>query len=137
MPPVRILFHPEAIRVNYRVVRGLVPSLWRRDRRDGEAFGQGKKIDFVIHIGMAKPELRYSLEKLGHRDGYSKHKDVDDETCDDDERRGREGKDWVWAGVPETLETEFDTEDVLRRWKKHCPVSLFALANGDCRVCIC
>ena len=121
MPPVRILFHPEPIRVNYRAVRGLVPSLWRRDHRDGEDFGQGKRIDVVIHIGMAGPQLQYSLEKLGHRDGYGKYKDVDNEPCGDEERREKEGSEWVWDGCPDRLETDFDTEDVLRRWRKHCP----------------
>lgn len=117
LPPVRILVHPEAIRVNYQTVRGLVPQLWETD-------GTKRRIDAAIHIGMAGPAPVYSIERRGHRDGYVL-KDVDGELLKDQERRLREGEDWVWHGLPKELETELDLDDVLARWRGHSPVRLF------------
>lgn len=81
---------------------------------------------------MAGPKLVYSLEKLGHRDGYNKSKDVDDEECGDEEKRKQEGDDWIWAKCPEELETAFDTKDVMEKWKQHCPVSESTSGKDAC-----
>lgn len=105
IPPVRILVYPEPIRVNYQVVRRLVPSLW-------ETY-QGRKVDVVIHIGMAGPRPYYCIERRGHRDGYE-HTDVDGEKVDQSP-----GDDWIWRGLPTEIETELDMEDILKRWKEH------------------
>lgn len=109
LPEVRILVYPEPIRVNYKVVRKLVPSLW-------ETY-HGRKVDIVIHIGMAGPRPFYCIERRGHRDGY-KHTDVDGEKVDEEEER-KPGSDWVWRGLPEEIETDLDPEDVLKRWQGH------------------
>ncbi|KAF7555632.1 hypothetical protein G7046_g6494 [Stylonectria norvegica] len=93
IPEVRILVHPEPIRVNYKV------------------------IDLAVHIGMAGPRPFYCIERRGHRDGY-KFADVDGHKLDDDALRER-GDHWVWEGMPEELETELDADDVLARWQRY------------------
>ncbi|OAQ72154.1 pyroglutamyl peptidase type I [Pochonia chlamydosporia 170] len=110
LPPVRILVHPEPIRVNYKVVRDLVPSFW-------DTY-QGHKIDIAIHIGMASPRPFYQIERRAHRRGY-KSLDVDNELLDD----GPEGKpddaEWIWHGLPDEILTDLDIDDVHRRWQGH------------------
>ncbi|KAH7188653.1 uncharacterized protein B0J16DRAFT_98749 [Fusarium flagelliforme] len=106
LPTVRISVHPEPIRVNYKVVRGLAPSFYDAAHR----------YDVVIHIGMAGPRPFYSIERRGHRDGY-KHADVDGELIDQDE--DREKDDWPWRGLPEEIETDLDIDQVLTLWKGH------------------
>ncbi|KAK1600204.1 uncharacterized protein LY79DRAFT_10778 [Colletotrichum navitas] len=112
LPPVRILVHPEAIRVNYMTVRALVPQFWDPATHP--------RVDAVVHIGMAGPRLFYSVERRGHRDGYT-FPDVDGHRLEDDERRREEGDDWVWHGMPPEIETGLDLADVLERWKAHSP----------------
>ncbi|KAJ4268223.1 hypothetical protein NW762_002285 [Fusarium torreyae] len=109
LPKVRILVHPEPIRVNYKTVRGLVPSF----------YDTAEKIDIVIHIGMAGPRPFYSIERRGHRDGY-KHPDVDGEKLDEEEERKPHG-DWPWRGLPEEIETELELDNVLPLWQGHSP----------------
>lgn len=113
MPRVRLLVHPQPVRVNYQTVRELVPTMWDNPNQ---------KIDLALHIGMAGPPVRYSIERRGHRDGY-KHKDVDGNFLEDEARREREGSDWIWNGAPEELITDLDIEDVYKRWVSRCPVS--------------
>ncbi|KAK4192812.1 Pyroglutamyl-peptidase 1 [Podospora australis] len=110
IPPVRLHVHPEAVHVGYTAVRELVPKLWE----------DPSKYDVAIHIGMAGPRLHHSIERRGHRDGYN-GLDVDGNRLNDDERREREGKDWVWDGCPEELLSDFDLEDVLVRWRANSP----------------
>ncbi|KAF6840360.1 Pyroglutamyl-peptidase 1 [Colletotrichum musicola] len=112
LPPVRILVHPEAVRVNYETVRGLVPTLWDPATHP--------RVDAAVHIGMAGPRLFYSVERRGHRDGYA-FPDVDGRKLEDEERHAKEGEDWVWHGMPGEIETDFDLDDVLERWKGHSP----------------
>src|SRR5512140_1743654 len=100
LPPVRFLVHPAPIRVNYQTVRSLVPQLWHLDDTS-----ENPKIDIAIHMGMAGPQAVYKIERKGHRDGYAM-KDVDGEFLRDQERRAREGKEWVWYGMPGELETD-------------------------------
>ena len=116
IPSVRILVHPEPVRVNYKVVRGLVPSLWETD--------QGHKVDIAIHIGMAGPRPFYQIERRGHRTGY-KSLDVDGEKLEDEEE-GNRGENWIWHGLPDEIETELDLQDILGRWQGHSSVSLQA-----------
>ncbi|KAK1755060.1 Pyroglutamyl-peptidase 1 [Echria macrotheca] len=121
LPPVRLLVHPEPIRVNYQTVRSLVPELWHLDDNSNSNSGDGdgrakRKIDIAIHMGMAGPQAVYKIERRGHRDGYAM-KDVDGEFLRDQERRAREGRGWVWYGMPGELETDLDLDDVLGRWR--------------------
>ena len=110
--PVRILVHPEPVKVAYKSVRELVPTLW-----------EGRKIDFAIHIGMASGRKFYSVERRGHRDGYNM-KDVDNELLGDAERRRVEGEKWIWHGMPEELLSVVDVDDVWKRWRAALPVRL-------------
>jgi pyroglutamyl-peptidase len=110
LPRVRILVHPEPVKVSYNFVRELVPRLW-----------EGRKIDYAIHIGMASGRKFYSVERRGHRDGYY-GRDVDNELLNDAERRQREGQDWVWSGMPEELLSSINVDDVWRRWRITLPV---------------
>lgn len=114
-PPVRILVHPTPIRVAYKTVRELVPKLW-----------EGRKIDYMIHIGMASGRRFYSVERRGHRDDYLM-RDVDDQLLRDDERARQEGDKWVWNGVPDELLTGTNIDDIWRRWRA-------ALPNIDVRI---
>ncbi|EFX03845.1 pyroglutamyl peptidase type [Grosmannia clavigera kw1407] len=114
-PPVRIVVYPEPIRVAFRTVRDLVPKLW--DGRTvklsgGGAFTPPRRIDLMLHIGMAGPRLHYSIERIGRRDGY-RIADVDDclPTVDSTNRQ------WAWYGVPPSLESHLDLDDVLPRWR--------------------
>lgn len=96
-------------------MRPLVPHLW-------EGRGDEKpKIDIALHIGMAGPKPIYQLERRAHRDGY-KLKDVDGELLGDEERREKEGENWVWEGLPEEIQTDVDVETVLGRWRELSPV---------------
>lgn len=110
LPPVRILVHPEAIRVNYKTVRELVPTLW-----DGR-----QKIDAAIHIGMASARPMYLLERLAHRTGY-KSVDVDGNLLED-EGEGKHDENWIWNGLPDELESAYDIPNVYLRWKELCSV---------------
>ncbi|KAL2060202.1 hypothetical protein VTL71DRAFT_9597 [Oculimacula yallundae] len=107
--PVRILVHPEPVKVAYKSVREIVPTLW-----------EGRKIDFAIHIGMASGRRYYSVERRGHRDGYNM-KDVDNKLLDDEERRKAEGENWIWNGMPEELLSSVDVDDVWKRWRAALP----------------
>ncbi|KAM0718281.1 hypothetical protein Q7P37_006613 [Cladosporium fusiforme] len=72
---VNIISYPEPIRVSYKDVRALVPALLT---------SYVDSIDLVLHIGMASGRAHYSLERLGHRDGYSRSPDVDGERLSPD-----------------------------------------------------
>ncbi|KAM0274123.1 hypothetical protein ACHAPA_001074 [Fusarium lateritium] len=108
LPNVRIVVHPEPIRVNYKTVRGLVPSFYE----------SAKRCDVVLHIGMAGPRPFYSIERRGHRDGY-KHADVDGEMVDSEEERN--SSDWPWRGLPEEIETDLNLDEILPLWCGHSP----------------
>ncbi|KAK4229061.1 putative pyroglutamyl peptidase [Podospora fimiseda] len=101
LPPVRLLIHPEPIHVSYETVSSLVPTLHSTHNPT-----------FTIHVGMAGPRAFYCIERRGHRDGY-KMQDVDGHFLAPEEEFSEE--------LPNELETEFDVEDVLRRWKDHSP----------------
>ena len=140
IPEVRILVHPEPIRVSYQKVRQLVPSFWggadpgeggdgndedqEEKEKEEEPFNyglEGRHIDAAIHIGMAGPRPMWQIERRGHRQGY-KSKDVDGKLLDD-EAEGGHSSEWVWYGCPDELETELDTVDVMKRWQASSPVS--------------
>lgn len=121
VPKVRILVHPEPIRVNYKVVRSLVPTFY-------ETY-HGRKVDIVIHIGMAGLRPYYCIERTGHRDGY-KHPDVDGEKLGDEEERQNPDDHGIWSGLPEKIKTDLDVEDVLARWQGHSAVSTPTVIHG-------
>ncbi|KAI1776499.1 peptidase [Hypoxylon cercidicola] len=126
LPAVRILKRGP-VRVNYEVVRGLVPTLWD----DPE-----QKVDYVIHIGMAGPQHVYSIERRGHRDGYDKQ-DVDGQLLGDEQRRRREGDQWIWHGVPEELLTDLDLDQIYKRWVERSPDDLRLQVSEDAGHYLC
>lgn len=91
---MRIVVHPEPVRVSYETVRALVPGLL-----DGH-------VDVAVHVGMAGPRPLYHLERRAHRIGYATP-DVDGCTP---------GAYWH-GGLPDELETDLDLDDVLKRWR--------------------
>lgn len=115
LPAVRILVHPEAIRVTFKTVRELDPSFWQAEY-------QGHKIDAVIHIGMAGWRPFYKLERRAHRTGY-KTPDIEGE-LPEGEKEGNFGEDWVWHGLPDEIISDLDVSDVHRRWVGHSSVRL-------------
>lgn len=126
-PPVRILVHPEPIRVSYKTVRELVPSFW-------EETYAGRKIDLVIHIGMAGPRPMYQIESRGHRTGY-KSLDVDGKHLDSLD--GERGEDWIWHGLPETLRTDLDMQDIWERWQQHSSIDTDLRISDDAGRYLC
>ncbi|ROT39752.1 peptidase C15, pyroglutamyl peptidase I-like protein [Sodiomyces alkalinus F11] len=142
LPPVRILVHPEPIRVNYENVRSLVPTFWDHDRDHGDAIVPDapalprRRIDLCVHIGMAGPSMLYNIERRGHRDGYDMP-DVDGESLRDQDRQGELGDDWIWAGVPPELETDLDLPDVLKRWRQHSPEDVDLRISEDAGHYLC
>ncbi|KAM5351705.1 hypothetical protein ACJ41O_004428 [Fusarium nematophilum] len=127
LPKVRILVHPEPIRVNYHVVRGLVPTFY-------ETY-HGRRVDMVVHIGMAGPRPFYCIERRGHRDGY-KYADVDGEKLDEEEER-KPDTDWPWRGLPEEIETDLDVEDVLALWQGHSSKDMDLRVSEDAGHYLC
>lgn len=119
-PPVRILVHPEPIRVNYKVVRDLVPSFW-------DSY-QGHEIDMAIHIGMAGPRPFYQIERRAHRRGY-KSLDVDNELLEDGPEGRPHDEDWIWYGLPDDILTDMDVDDVYQRWQRHSSVRFWDRAR--------
>lgn len=113
LPPVRIIVHPEPVRVTYEAVRELIPKLWRPE------FSGVPRIDFVLHIGMASPRPQYVLEQIGHRDGYALA-DLDSKLPPQDP----DAADWPWEkDVPSQLATALNVHEVRTRWERHLPVS--------------
>lgn len=124
---MRILVHPEAVRVNYKTVRELVPSLW-------ETY-QGHNADIVVHIGMAGPQPVYHIERRGHRTGYNS-RDVDGELLEDEEEGGH-GENWIWNGLPDEITTDLDLDDVLARWKGYSAKDLDLRITEDAGRYLC
>ncbi|KAI1133539.1 hypothetical protein F5Y10DRAFT_259860 [Nemania abortiva] len=127
LPPVRIVKLPEAVRTSYEYTRDLVPKLWD---------DAGRKIDYAVHIGMAGPQLVYSIERRGHRDGYGA-KDVDGKLLEDEKRHAEQGDQWIWHGVPHELLTDFDIDDVHRRWVDRSPKNLDLRVSEDAGHYLC
>ncbi|PTB81492.1 peptidase C15, pyroglutamyl peptidase I-like protein [Trichoderma longibrachiatum ATCC 18648] len=127
IPPVRILVHPEPLRVSYKVVRETVPTIWQETYQD-------RKIDIVIHIGMAGPRLMYQIESRGHRTGY-KARDVDGRHLD--ELEGKRNEEWVWHDLPDELRTDLDIDDIWERWLQHTPGNLDLRISDDAGRYLC
>lgn len=127
LPPVRIVRLPEAVRTSYEYTREIVPRLWD----DAE-----RSIDYAIHLGMAGPQLVYSIERRGHRDGYGA-RDVDGKLLGDERRREEEGDRWIWHGVPHELLSDFDIDDVHRRWVQRSPKNLDLRVSEDAGHYLC
>ncbi|POS87641.1 hypothetical protein EPUL_000261, partial [Erysiphe pulchra] len=109
IPDVRISVYPEPIKVAYNTVRELVPKLWG-----------SRKIDFMIHIGLAANRNYYSIERRAHRDGYLML-DEDCMACPDLTERTVQGKNWIWYGLPEEILSDIHVDETLNRWRALTP----------------
>jgi pyroglutamyl-peptidase len=103
---INLRVHPTAIHVSYATVIDLVPKLLAPS--DGTPTP-----DFVLHLGLAGRRDWFTLEKGAHRLGYGTKRDVDKEVYPDELGETR----WPGSEYPEALETGFDPDDVLERWK--------------------
>jgi pyroglutamyl-peptidase len=107
-PIIRLIVHPEQIRVSYETVAKIAPDLVAKHDPD-----------FIMHMGMAGGRDYYTLETLARRDFY-RIKDVDN-------KDGLSEGESVWRknGLPETIWTEWNEDDVLARWRgdvaRTCP----------------
>jgi pyroglutamyl-peptidase len=99
--PVRIVAHPYDIPVIYNEVHSLVPRLY-------EAYS--REVDVWLHLGMRPGQDSYSIELVGHRDGYDE-KDITGHTLPAIETNS------FFPDCPERLEGTLDTEDVFSRWR--------------------
>ena len=102
-PTVKIVVHPDPVRVSYTGASRLYPDL----------IAQYGDPDFIVHFGVAGGRDHFALETLARRDGYV-IKDVDDR----DGRLAGEAR-WKAAGLPDVLRVGWNAEDVLLRWRKN------------------
>jgi pyroglutamyl-peptidase len=153
LPAVRIQVHPAPVRVNYKTVRALVPTLWetkaeaetgtaqeveQQEPASAAAAPAGRGPDIVIHIGMASPGAVYQIERRGHRTGYHAP-DVDGERLEDEfgDDATRHGPAWPWYGLPDELETDLDVPDVWTRWRQHSAKHLDLRISDDAGRYLC
>jgi pyroglutamyl-peptidase len=101
---VRLITYPEAIRVAYNDVHTLVPALLT---------SYIDSIDLVLHIGMASGRAYYSLERLAHRDGYSKNADVDGKHLPPDSGAVE------FPDCKHILTTTLEYDEVLAGWQRN------------------
>lgn len=101
---VHILVYPDAVPVRYKEVRELVPAIL-----DSYA----EHVDLVMHIGMAPGHKYYAAERIGHRDGYDKNKDLDGVTLPSDDGEKR------FPGCGKSLSTSLDYDEVMRNWQRN------------------
>ncbi|KAG8169810.1 hypothetical protein KVR01_000555 [Diaporthe batatas] len=126
LPPVRIVLHPEPVRVTYSAVRHLVPKLWQ------PGFEGVQKIDYVLHIGMASSKKQYVLERLGHRDDYT-IPDLDQRLPN----QNSSSDDYPWHDIPAQLVTDLDVADIKRRWESYLPDNLTLKSSEDAGHFLC
>ncbi|KAF2799525.1 pyroglutamyl peptidase-like protein type I, partial [Melanomma pulvis-pyrius CBS 109.77] len=111
--PIHIYVHHAPVRVAYNSVNSLVPVLLPPNSH------MHPPPDIILHIGLAAGRDFYTLEKGAHGRGYGAIPDVDEHKFGDEEGDER----WPADKFPLKLETGFETEDVLGRWKEelgHC-----------------
>ncbi|KAK3096341.1 hypothetical protein LTR53_019380, partial [Teratosphaeriaceae sp. CCFEE 6253] len=94
---IKVIGYGSPIRVCYAEARELIPPLL-------EAYSQ--TVDLVLHIGMASGRSYYTAERYAHREGYTKHKDLDG-CCPSVEQTEKD-----FGDVPDLLETSLDFDHV-------------------------
>lgn len=128
LPAIEIHTHPAPIKVSYKTIRETVPKLLfsesaidtlagshaLHDQSNHVRLSKSSRLDpnfdIVLHIGMAPGRKFFALETCAHQDGYDRQ-DVNGDTMEGDT---------LWTGeyhAPSTLRSDYDTEDVWRRWK--------------------
>ena len=117
---INIIPYGSPIRVSYDEVRQSVPKIYE---------SMIDRVDLVLHIGMASGRNFYTLEEIGHRDGYHKNKDVDGHVLPEDDGVLR------FADCPVAMTTSLNYPEVLRKWQ----MTVLGLAEespgfgADCR----
>ncbi|KAF2257721.1 pyroglutamyl peptidase-like protein type I [Lojkania enalia] len=114
--PVHIHVHHEPIRVAYYSVLDLVPRLLSPQNP------MTPTPDIILHIGLAAGRDFFTLEQGAHRRGYGEIPDVDGEKFVDEVADER----FPPAIYPPLLQTCFDTETALKRWKDNLGYSAFS-----------
>lgn len=100
--PVRIVAHPYDIPVVYNEVHTLVPRLY-------DAYS--REVDIWLHLGMRPGQNSYSIELVGHRDGFDEEKDITGQTISATESNS------FFPDCPARLEGTLDNEDIFSRWR--------------------
>ncbi|KAH9807328.1 Protoporphyrinogen oxidase, partial [Teratosphaeria destructans] len=77
---IHIIGYASPIRVCYDDARDLLPPLLA---------AYSPTVDMVLHLGMASGRQYYTAERYGHRDGYTRNKDVDGRVPPPDEPHAR------------------------------------------------
>lgn len=103
-PSIRIIKHPEPIKVAYHTVTTLIPKLLQRN---------DPKPDIILHLGLAAGRHYYSLERQSCRGPYTKKRDVDGHVCSPEENKA------MWGTCPNVLKPTFNCDDVWHRWQQH------------------
>jgi len=99
---IHIFDYGHPIRASYEEIREMVPLLHE---------SYAGVVDLVLHVGMATGRDNYALERVGHRDGYTRHRDLDGRTLPHDDGLLR------FADCPLRMSTSLDHDQVLRRWR--------------------
>lgn len=111
---VHIVCYGTPVNVCYEQVLELAPVLHE---------SYAGTVDLVLHLGMASGRDYYTAELHGHRDGYTKHKDLEGKTLPADYGLVH------FSDCPPLLTTSLDFDEVVGRWKSN-----IADINGaDCR----
>ncbi|EMC95739.1 hypothetical protein BAUCODRAFT_501692 [Baudoinia panamericana UAMH 10762] len=117
---VQVITHGSPIRVAYREAHKLVPMLLD---------AHSEAVDLVLHIGMASGRKYYAAERYGHRDDYSKHKDLDGAIPPNDEVER------CFGDCPPMLETSLNFERVVQKWQSMVSLApdTSPIHDADCR----
>jgi pyroglutamyl-peptidase len=97
---IRTATQPEPLKASYH-------DLFEVDPRLLESF----KPDIVLHIGLAVERSYFAIEKGAEKDGYHQYPDVDRRVFNKAETKKS------WGKSPYRLDTSFDLEDVLVKWR--------------------
>jgi len=98
-PRIRLLIHPEPLKVSYATVLPIVPQLLADNVPD-----------IVLHIGLALGQSYYSLEKSAPKNGYHQNPDVSRRVFTKAETKK------AWGKLPDSLASTVDLESVGTKW---------------------
>ncbi|KAF2502809.1 peptidase C15, pyroglutamyl peptidase I-like protein [Lophium mytilinum] len=111
---IRLLVHPEALKVSYATILPIVPKLLAEYNPD-----------IVVHIGLAVGQPYYSLEKSAPKSGYHQNPDVTRRVFTKAETKK------AWGKLPETLSSTIDLDAVGPKWIAGVKIGKF---GADVRV---
>jgi pyroglutamyl-peptidase len=97
---IQIITPPEALKASYHYLYDVAPKLLEEH-----------KPAVVVHIGLAVERTYFAIEKGAERDGYNQYPDNDRKVFNKSETKK------AWGMSPPHLESSFDLEDVLVKWR--------------------